>query len=133
MLYILTIAAVEVCVGAGSAILRSHVDLGVKVLRHGGVALLTGGFLGVQRHFGTFDNNVVDFILFPPGVKNNTNSERDMFRLKKHSSKQRQRLLLQAEEHMTFTWWGQAHGPWFLSPVLGVYERVLAWAENQTK
>lgn len=43
----LTVAAVEVCVGAGSAVLWSHVDLGVKVLRHGGVTLLTGGLLGV--------------------------------------------------------------------------------------
>ncbi len=43
----LTVAAVEVCVGAGSAVLWSQVDLGVKVLRHGGVALLTGGLLRV--------------------------------------------------------------------------------------
>lgn len=43
----LTIATVEVWVGAGSAVLWSQVDLGVKVLRHGGIALLAGSLLGV--------------------------------------------------------------------------------------
>lgn len=45
--WFLTVAAVEVCVGAGSAVLWSQVDLWVEVLRHGGVALLTGGLLRV--------------------------------------------------------------------------------------
>lgn len=60
-----TVAAVQVCVGAGRAVLRSQVHLGVEDLRHGGVALLAGRLLGVQRHFGTFDDDVVDFVLFP--------------------------------------------------------------------
>lgn len=66
MFKFLTIAAVEVGVGAGGAVLWSHVDLGVEALGHGGVALLTGRLLRVQRHFGTFNDNVVDFIFFPP-------------------------------------------------------------------
>ncbi len=32
---------------------------------------------------------------------------------------------------MIFTWWGQAHGPWFQSLVLGEYERVQASAEGK--
>lgn len=43
----LTVAAVEVCVGAGSAVLWPQVDLGIEVLRHGGVSLLTGGLLRI--------------------------------------------------------------------------------------
>lgn len=68
---LLTIAAVEVCVRAGRAVLRSHVNLRVKVFRHGGVALLTGGFLGVEGDFGTFNDDIVDFVLFPPTGKHN--------------------------------------------------------------
>lgn len=33
------------------------------------------------------------------------------------------------QNHLIVTWWGQAHGPWFLSPALGEYERVRASAE----
>lgn len=69
-LFKLTIAAVEVCVGAGSAVLWSQVNLRVKVVRHGGISLLTGGLLRVERHFGTFNDDIVDFILFPPKAKN---------------------------------------------------------------
>lgn len=65
----LTVAALEVCVGAGSAVLWSQVNLWVKVFRHGGVALLARGFLGVERHFGTFNDDIVDFVLFPPTRK----------------------------------------------------------------
>lgn len=73
----LTVAAVEVSVGAGSAVLWSQVDLGVEVLRDGGVPLLTGGLLRVERHFGTFDDDIVDFILLPPTKKHSTVSQRD--------------------------------------------------------
>lgn len=31
------------------------------------------------------------------------------------------------------TWWGQAHGPWFLLPVLGEYERVQASAKQKVE
>lgn len=66
----------EVCVRAGRAVLRSHVNLWVKVFRHGGVALLARGFLGVERHFGTFNDDIVDFVLFPPTRKHNTNNQK---------------------------------------------------------
>lgn len=65
----LTKAAVQLRVRAGGAVLGSQVDLGVEVLGHGGVALLTGGFLRVQRHFGTFNDDVMDFIPFPSAGK----------------------------------------------------------------
>lgn len=72
----LTVAAVEVCVRAGRAVLGSHVNVWVKVFRHCGVALLARGFLGVERHFGTFDDDIVDFVLFPPTRKHNTKTQR---------------------------------------------------------
>lgn len=72
----LTVAAVEVGVRAGRAVLRSHVNLWVKVFRHGGVALLARGFLGVERHFGTFNDDIVDFVFFPPPRKHNTNTQK---------------------------------------------------------
>lgn len=31
------------------------------------------------------------------------------------------------------TWWGQAHDPWFPSPILDEYERVQASAEGWTQ
>lgn len=65
----LTKAALKVAEWARSAFLWSQVDLRVEGLRHGGVALLAGSFFRVQRHFGTLDDNVVDFILFPPTTK----------------------------------------------------------------
>lgn len=72
----LTTAAVEIRVRGGCAVLRSHVNLRVKVLRHGGVALFARGFLGVERHFGTFNDDIVDFVLFPPTRKHNTNTQK---------------------------------------------------------
>lgn len=71
----LTTAAVEV-IRAGRAVLRSQVNLWVKVFRHGGVALLARGFLGVERHFGTFNDDIVDFVLFPPARKHNSNTQK---------------------------------------------------------
>lgn len=43
--------------------------MGVEVFRHVGVAFLAGGLLGVKRHFGTFNDDIVDFVLFPPAAK----------------------------------------------------------------
>lgn len=71
-----TVAAVEVRVGAGRAVLRSHVNLGIKVLRYSGVAFLARGLLGVEGHFGTFNDDIVDFILFPPATKCGTHSQK---------------------------------------------------------
>lgn len=86
----------QVRVGAGSAVLWSHVDLGVEALRHGGVSLLTGGLLGVERHFGTFDDDVVDFILFPPrGVKLMVFCSRHQFRMYTNVFKHRLNYLLE--------------------------------------
>lgn len=71
-----TVAAVEVHVGAGRAVLLSHVNLGVKVLRYSGVALLARGLLGVEGHFGTFNDDIVDLVLFPPARKRGTRSQK---------------------------------------------------------
>ena len=42
---------------------------GVEGVEHGSVALLARRLLGVQRHLGTLDDNVVDLKLFPPGAE----------------------------------------------------------------
>lgn len=65
----LTEAAVKVTEGARSTVLWSQVDLRVEGLRHGGVACFAGGLFRVQRHFGTLNDNVMDFILFPSTKK----------------------------------------------------------------
>lgn len=74
---LLTIAALEVHIRAGCALLWSNMNLWVNVFRHGGVALLARGFLGVERHFGTFNDDIVDFVLFPPARHHNTHTQKN--------------------------------------------------------
>ena len=63
---VLTIAAVEVGVGAGGAVLRAELEVGVEVVGHGGVPLLARRLLVVQRHFSTFYYDVMDLKSLPP-------------------------------------------------------------------
>lgn len=55
----------QVSVGTGSAIRGTHVQVGTEVLRQGGIALFTGRFTRVQRHFGTFNHDVMDLKPLP--------------------------------------------------------------------
>lgn len=55
----------QVSVGAGSAIRGTHVQVGTEVLRQSGIALFTGRLSRVQRHFGTFNHNVMDLKSLP--------------------------------------------------------------------
>lgn len=55
----------QVSVGTGSAIRGTHVQVGTEVLRQGGIALFTGRLPRVQRHFGTFNHDVMDLKPLP--------------------------------------------------------------------
>lgn len=57
----------QVRVGAGGAVRGAGLQGGGagEVVGQGGVPLLTRGLLGVQRHFGTLDDDVVDLKLLP--------------------------------------------------------------------
>lgn len=118
----------EVCVRARSAVLWSQVDLRIEVLRHGGIALLTGGLLGVQRHFGTFNDDVMNFILFPPTPKQTKDSSIRHKDLNDWGGNNQQSTVSLTDCSIRFTWWGQAHGLLYPLPVLGGYAHVPALA-----
>lgn len=69
----------------------------------------------------------MDFILFPPTAKHGKISQSDG--LDSRKDEKTLNCSFARQSSMRLTWWGQARGPWFLSPVPGEYEHVRASAE----